>query len=328
MCHNATIFKDLDKTYNSTMKVGNGGYVDVKGRGMVAVKTNSGIKLISDVLFVLDISQNLLSVAQMLEKQYSLQFKDNQCIIFDPYGEKLLCMKMKSQSFAINWENTAEYAYARVTQSVSDLWHERFGHYNQRSLVDLKKLELVEDMPNVSDEAQICEICQQGKQARLPLKNNQAWRAIEKLQLIHTGVCGPMKTTSLSGNKYSILFIDDYTRMCWVYFIYLKNEVFFVFKQFKALVENQSNLSIKILRSDNGTKYTSNQFVEFSSTASIECQLTTPYTPQQNGVSKRKNRIVMEMASCLLFEKKMPSNFWAETVNTSVYLLNRLPTKS
>ena len=72
MCHNATIFKVLDKTYNSTVKVGNGGYVDVKGRGTVVVKTNSGIKLISDVLFVPDISQNLLRVGQMLEKQYSL----------------------------------------------------------------------------------------------------------------------------------------------------------------------------------------------------------------------------------------------------------------
>ena len=87
MCHNATIFKDLDKTYNSMVKVGNGGYVDVKGRGTIAIKTNSGIKLISDVLFVPHISQNLLSVGQMLEKQYSMQFKDNQCIIFDPYGE-------------------------------------------------------------------------------------------------------------------------------------------------------------------------------------------------------------------------------------------------
>ena len=164
-------------------------------------------------------------------------------------------------------------------------------------------------MPKVSNEAQICEICQQGKQARLSFKNNQAWRATEKLQLIHTDVCGPMKTTSLSGNKYFILFIDDYTRMCWVYFIKLKNEVFSVFKQFKALVENQSNLSIKILRSDNGMEYTSSQFVEFCSTTGIEHQLTTPYTPQQNGVSKRKNRTVMEMARCLLFEKKMLSNF-------------------
>ena len=97
------------------MKGGNGGYVDVKRRDTIVVKTNSGIKLISNMLFVPDISQNLLSVGQMLEKQYSLQFKDNQCIIFDPYGEKLLCMKMKSKSFAINWENVAEYTYAGVT---------------------------------------------------------------------------------------------------------------------------------------------------------------------------------------------------------------------
>ena len=85
------------------------------------------------MLFVLDINQNLLSVGQMLEKQYSMQFKDNQCLIFNPYGEKLLCMKMKSKSFAIIWENAIEYAYAGVTQSVSDLWHKRFGHYNQRA---------------------------------------------------------------------------------------------------------------------------------------------------------------------------------------------------
>ena len=113
--HVSQCYNILEKTYNSTVKGGNGGYVDVKRRDTIVVKTNSGIKLISNMLFVPDISQNLLSVGQMLEKQYSLQFKDNQCIIFDPYGEKLLCMKMKSKSFAINWENVAEYTYAGVT---------------------------------------------------------------------------------------------------------------------------------------------------------------------------------------------------------------------
>ena len=57
-------------------------------------------------------------------------------------------------------------------------------------------------------------------------------------------------------------------------------------------------------------------------------QMTTPYSPQQNGVSERKNRTVMEMVNCMLFEKKLPKLLWAEAVSTSVYLLNRLPTKS
>ena len=56
-------------------------------------------------------------------------------------------------------------------------------------------------------------------------------------------------------------------------------------------------------------------------------QMTTPYSPQQNGVSERKNRTVMEMAKCMLFEKKLPKLLWVEAVSTSIYLLNRLPTK-
>ena len=104
-----------------------------------------------------------------------------------------------------------------------------------------------------------------------------------------------------------------------------KLEVAGVFQNFKALVENQANCSIKVIRSDNGTEYTSNKFCVESR---IVHQLTVTYSPQQNGVSERKNRTIMEMTRCLLFEKKMPKCFWAEAVNTAVYLLNRLPTKA
>ena len=135
-------------------------------------------------------------------------------------------------------------------------------------------------MPEFLSNAQVCETCQQGKQTKLPFQANRVRRANQKLQLIHTDVCGPMKTDSLSGNRYFLLFIDDYTRMCWVYFIRLKSEVFDVFTQFKALVENQCNLSIKALRSDNGGEYTSSQFVEFCNSTCIERQLTLPHTPQ------------------------------------------------
>jgi hypothetical protein len=57
-------------------------------------------------------------------------------------------------------------------------------------------------------------------------------------------------------------------------------------------------------------------------------QLIVPYSPQQNGVLERKNMTVMEMTRCILFEKKLPKFLWAEAINTSVYLLNRLPTMS
>ena len=107
-----------------------------------------------------------------------------------------------------------------------------------------------------------------------------------------------------------------------------KSEVFGIFKKFKALVEKQSGKQIKVLRSDRGKEYTSREFDKFCEDEGIERQLTVAYTPQQNGVSERKNRTVMEMARSMLKEKGMPNTFWAEAVYTAVYILNRCPTKA
>ncbi|KAG8487897.1 hypothetical protein CXB51_018808 [Gossypium anomalum] len=172
----------------------------------------------------------------------------------------------------------------------------------------------------------VCEVCQLGKQARLPFPINKAWSAQEKLELVHSDVCGPMKSPYLNDSKYFVLFIDDLTRFCWVYFMKQKSEVFELFGKFKALVENQTGCKIKALRTDNGTEYLSKRFQKLCEQAEIHHQLTTVYTPQQNGVSERKNRTVMDMAKCLLFQSKLPNKFWAEAVNISVHLLNKPPT--
>jgi len=118
-------------------------------------------------------------------------------------------------------------------------------------------------------------------------------------------------TQSLQGNLYFNPFIDDFTRMSWILFFKFKHEEAGVFVKFKEMVENQSGCKIQFLRSDNGKEYTSTQFNMFCEEAGIEHQLTTPYTPQQNGVSERRNRYVMEMARCMLHEKVMPKHFWA-----------------
>ena len=73
-----------------------------------------------------------------------------------------------------------------------------------------------------------------------------------------------------------------------------KSEVFGKFKEFKALIENQSKKRIKTLRSNNGGEYTSKEFEAFCKEAGIKRELTTPYNPQQNGVAEIKNRTIME----------------------------------
>ena len=88
------------------------------------------------------------------------------------------------------------------------------------------------------------------------------------------------------------------------------------------MVENQCNHKIKVLRSDQGGEYISREFEEYCQNVGIQRQLTAAYSPQQNGVAERKNRVIDDMANSMLQEKGMPKSFWAEAVNTAVYILN------
>ena len=109
-----------------------------------------------------------------------------------------------------------------------------------------------------------------------------------------------MHTPSHAENIYFILFVDDFTIITWVYFIRQKSKNFIVFNKFKYLLEKQSRHFIKKLRSDRGKEYTLKEFDNFCEGGSMGRQLTVGYTPQQNGVSKRKNQMVMKMAKSML----------------------------
>lgn len=121
-------------------------------------------------------------------------------------------------------------------------------------------------------------------------------------------------------------FIDDYSRKAWVYFLVEKSEAFQSFKYFKNLVEKETGQFIKCLRTDRGGEFNSEKFNEFCKENGIKRQLTTAYTPQQNGVAERKNRTVMNLVRSMLSDKKVPKTFWPEAVNWTMYVLNRCPT--
>ncbi|GJY95415.1 retrovirus-related pol polyprotein from transposon TNT 1-94 [Tanacetum coccineum] len=79
---------------------------------------------------------------------------------------------------------------------------------------------------------------------------------------------------------------------------------------------------------DRGGEFLSNEFNKFCEDNGIRRFLTTPYSPQQNGVVERKNKTILNMVRSMLKSKKMPKEFWAEAVDCAVYLLNRCPSKS
>ena len=81
--------------------------------------------------------------------------------------------------------------------------------------------------------------------------------------MIHSDVFGPVPVPSFGKSLYYVSFIDDFSRRTWVYFLRQKYEVFSKFKDFKALVENQTNKKIKVLRIDNGGEFCSREFEKF-----------------------------------------------------------------
>ena len=107
-----------------------------------------------------------------------------------------------------------------------------------------------------------------------------------------------------------------------------KDEVFQCFKIFKAFVERQSDRQIKMVCSDGGGEYKSNEFKRHCEKLGLQHNITCPYTPQHNRVVvEKKNRTIMDMVRSMLKAKGMPNYFWAEAVTCAVYLINRSPTR-
>lgn len=95
MTYDKTLFKDLKPTKVSKVRIGNGSYISAKGKGTILISTTSGIKTISDVLYVPDIDQNLLTVGQLIEKGFKVSFENQHCVIFDTTGGEILKVKMR-----------------------------------------------------------------------------------------------------------------------------------------------------------------------------------------------------------------------------------------
>jgi len=99
---------------------------------------------------------------------------------------------------------------------------------------------------------------------------------------------------------------------------------FETFKNFCKQVQNEKETHIISVRSDHGGEFENSSFEQFFSENGISHNFSCPRTPQQNGVVERKNRTLQEMARTILNESNIEKYFWAEAINTSCYILNRV----
>ncbi|GKC58826.1 copia-type polyprotein [Tanacetum coccineum] len=299
-------FYSLDNTYRNHVRLGNDVRMAVMGKGHVRLEVEGFTHSLTDVYYVPDLMNNLINVGQVQEKGVTVLIKE---VSNMENGNNGVCHKAEVE---IN--------------SSTQLWHQRFGHINTKSLQLLHEKNLVKGLPLIKDEAKPCTDCLVGKQTRESFPKTSSWRATQRLQLIHSDICGPISPQSCSEKRYVINFIDDFSRKCWSYFLTEKSQALETFKKFKALVEKEAEVEIKCLRTDRGGEFNSGEFKSFCESNDIQRQLTAGYTPHQNGVAERKNRTILNMVRSMLNARNVPKKFWPEALNWCIHILNRSPT--
>ncbi|KAJ6340305.1 hypothetical protein OIU77_008126 [Salix suchowensis] len=144
------------------------------------------------------------------------------------------------------------------------------------------------------------------------------------LELIFSDVWGPAPMFSSDGFRYFVIFVDAHTKFIWYYPIALKSDVFNVFQQFQLLVERQFSCKIKNVQTDWGGEY--RKLNSFFKTIGIHHRLICPHTHEQNGTVERRHRHIVETGLTMLGQCKAPLKYWNYAFETSVYLINRMPT--
>ena len=126
------------------------------------------------------------------------------------------------------------------------------------------KHDLVRGLKDVTFEKdKLCSACQARKQVGNTHPKNIMMSTSKAFELVHMDLFGPTTYTSISGDKYDFVIVDDYTRYTWVFFLVDKSNVFVTFKSFVKGIHNKFETSIKRVRSNNDSEFKNTKIDEF-----------------------------------------------------------------
>jgi hypothetical protein len=224
-----------EKNFPQKLTLGDDYQYPIKGVGDSNYKLDSRTPMkIKDVLYVPSLMKNLLYISILDKKGFRVAFID---------GEVLMWHKGKTIEDAIvigieeggmyKLKGHSDATLVHSSENLCELWYRRLAYINYKALPYVSKA--VTGLPNFKvDHEGVCKGCAQGKNIKNHFPKSDSKEGV--FNLIHSDVCGPMPSTSLSGHVYYVLIIDDYSRKTWVYFLKSKDEVPGKFKEFKALI--------------------------------------------------------------------------------------------
>ena len=310
------------------VRLADGSFSSIAGKGSIYLSPTVCLK---SVLHVPKLACNLLSVSKLSkDSNCAVTFFDSYCVFQEQNSGKMIGNAKLQDGLYYFADVESEDKIAHGCSGVSSssvrneffLWHNRLGHpsfnYLQKLLPELSK--------KLDDSQLVCENCILSKSHKNSY-SSKSYKPSKPFYLFHSDVWGPSRIKTNNGKRWFVTFIDDHTRLCWIYLLKEKSEVAQVFQNFYYMIENQFNTKISILHSDNGTEYFNEILGGFLKEKGIFHQSTCVNTPQQNGIAERKNRHLLEVARALMFSMNVPKYLWGESVLTAAYLINRLPSK-
>ncbi|UYV77601.1 hypothetical protein LAZ67_15001684 [Cordylochernes scorpioides] len=342
MAYDESFFTELNREQTQNVVVANGNKLQVKGIGqgeikVITPKGKTDTLLLTKVLYIPELTDNLLSVSAATSNGCKVTFNRDWCTI-ERDNTALANGILDNGMYRLHLDDNPQTRTFKANVAKQNhcknknclmLWHDRLGHRNIESIKKIQNENLARGLSlNNCSHSTDCVQCIQGKLTETPFPKKTEYRATETLQLVHSDVCGPLPTNSLSGKRYFITFTDDYSRYTKVYLLKGKDEVYEKIKDYVISAHTEFGKNIQTIRTDNGREYVNRQVEDFLNQSGIKHQLTVPYSPAQNGVAERKNRSLMEMTRCMLFDSGLPQSLWAEAVTTANYLHNRIPSKT
>ena len=286
--------------------------------------TSSSLSL-PDTYLVPHLSFNLISIGQLCDIGLTVLFSSSGCQVQDPQTGQILGTGRKvGRLFELTSLHISSSPVSAAVTSVSPSyqWHLRLGHASASKLRVLASRGLLD---SVKLESFDCLHCHLAKQPTLSFHNSNSSTTFP-FQLIHSDIWGPSPVASINGYRYFVLFIDDYSRFTWVYFMKHKSELCQIYKNFVVMIKTQFSYTIQTLRTDNAMEYQDSTLLQFLASQGTVVQRSCPYTSQQNGRAERKHRHILDSVRAQLLSASCPEKFWGEATLTAVHTINCLPT--
>ena len=315
---------NIEPCSTSYVTFGDGSKGKITGMGKLV---HDGLPSLNKVLLVKGLTANLISISQLCDEGFNVNFTKSECLVTNEKSEVLMKgSRSKDNCYLWTPQETSYSSTCLVSKEDEvNIWHQRFGHLHLRGMKKIIDKGAVRGIPNLKiEEGRICGECQIGKQVKMSHQKLQHQTTSRVLELLHMDLMGPMQVESLGGKRYAYVVVDDFSRFTWVNFIREKSDTFEVFKELSLRLQREKDCVIKRIRSDHGREFENSRFTEFCTSEGITHEFSAAITPQQNGIVERKNRTLQEAARVMLHAKELPYNLWAEAMNTACYIHNRV----